>query len=177
MELLLQSNPSATMLSTDGAWYACHTRPRCEKKFAALMAAEGFEHYLPLVPSIRRYGTQTKRFTKPLFPGYVFAKVAPEVKSRIYQHELIARAIPVEDEARFLEQLEDVRRMVSSGIEFTLVPLLTRGRMVRVVGGPLHGLEGLVDDPSNPERIVISVDVLRQGILMRVPAESLRAVG
>jgi transcription antitermination factor NusG len=177
MELLLQSNNSVNTVAIGLDWYACHTRPRREKKFAALMAAEGFEHYLPLVPSIRRYGTETKRFTKPLFPGYVFAQVPTEEKSRIYQQELIARAISVDDEARFLDQLEDVRRMVSSGVEFTVVPLLTRGRSVRVVGGPLHGLEGLVDDSSNPQGVVISVDVLRQGLLMRVPAESLRAVG
>jgi transcriptional antiterminator RfaH len=141
------------------------------------MAAERFEHYLPLVASIRRYGKETKRFTKPLFPGYVFARVSAEEKNRIYQQELLARAIPVDDEARFLGQLEDVRRMVGSGVEFTVIPLLTRGRRVRVIGGPLHGLEGLVDDTSNPLGVVISVDVLRQGLLMKVAAESLRTIG
>ena len=50
----------------DTYWLVCHTKPRCEKKFAALLAAEKFEHYLPLVQSVRRYGQQTKRFTKPL---------------------------------------------------------------------------------------------------------------
>jgi transcriptional antiterminator RfaH len=158
------------------AWYACHTRPRCEKKFAALMSAEGFEHYLPLVDSIRRYPSGTKRFTKPLFPGYVFARVPAASKARIYQQELIARAIQVDDEARFLAQLDDVRKIVASGVELSLIPFLTRGRRVRIVGGPLHGLEGLVDDSSNPEGIVISVDVLRQGLLLKLPAESLCAL-
>ena len=94
---------------SDHYWLVCHTKPRCEKKFAALMGAEKFEHYLALVQSVRRYGTQTKKFTKPLFPGYVFAKVPVEKKARIYQQDLLARAIIVEDEARFLRQLEDVR--------------------------------------------------------------------
>ena len=89
-----------------GDWYACHTRPRCEKKFAALLSAEAFEHYLPLVSSIRRYPRETKRFTKPLFPGYVFARVPAAGKARIYQQELLARAIPVDDEARFLAAVE-----------------------------------------------------------------------
>jgi transcriptional antiterminator RfaH len=162
--------------TAEGAWYACHTRPRCEKKFAALLAAESFEHYLPLISSVRRYPRETKRFTKPLFPGYVFARIPAAGKSRIYQQELLARAIPVDDQTRFLRQLEDVRTIVSSGVELTVIPLLTRGRRVRVVGGPLHGLEGLVDDSSNPLGIVISVDVLRQGLLLKVPAESLRAL-
>ena len=159
-----------------GDWYACHTRPRCEKKFAALLTAEGFEHYLPLVQSVRRYPRETKRFTKPLFPGYVFARVPAAGKSRIYQQELLARAIPVDDEAKFLGQLDDVRKIVASGLELAVIPLLTRGRRVRVLGGPLHGLEGLVDDSSNPNGIVISVDVLRPGLLLKLPAESLQAL-
>jgi hypothetical protein len=161
---------------TAGDWYVCHTRPRCEKKFAALMRAEGFEHYLPLVTSIRRYPSGTKRFTKPLFAGYVFARVGAEHKARMYQQELIARAIPVDHEPLFLRQLEDVRKIVASGVELSVIPLLVRGRRVRVVGGALHGLEGFVDDSSNPRGIVISVDVLRQGLLLRMPAEQLQAL-
>ena len=159
-----------------GDWYACHTRPRCEKKFAALLGAEALEHYLPLVSSVRRYPRETKRFTKPLFPGYVFARVPAADKARIYQQELLVRAIAVDDEKRFLRQLDDVRTIVASGLELTVIPLLTRGRRVRVVGGPLHGLEGQVDDSSDHGGIVISVDVLRQGLLLKLPAESLMAL-
>jgi len=140
------------------------------------MAAETIEHYLPLVESVRRYPSGTKRFTKPLFPGYVFAKVPAAQKPRIYQQDLLARAIPVDDERRFLAQIDDVRKIVSSGVALTVIPLLTRGRRVRVMGGALHGLEGLVDDSSNPRGVVIAVDVLRQGLLLRVPAESLQAL-
>ncbi|HEX3730307.1 MAG TPA: UpxY family transcription antiterminator [Opitutaceae bacterium] len=158
------------------AWLVCHTRPRCEKKFAALMAAERFEHYLPLVTSVRKYAHQTKRFTKPLFPGYVFARVPGERRARIYQQDLVARALAVADEAVFLGQLAEVRAMIASGYELTVLPLLTRGRRVRVVGGPLHGLEGYVDDPADPHGVVLSVDVLRQGLLVKVPAENLNVL-
>ncbi len=157
----------------DQAWLVCHTKPRCEKKFAALMTAERFEHYLALVESVRRYRQQTKRFTKPLFPGYVFACIPLEKKARIYQQDLLARAIPVSDEALFLRQLAEVKTIVASGFQLSLLPLLSKGRRVKVAGGPLHGLEGFVDDPANPAGIVISVDVLQQGLHVRVPAENL----
>jgi transcriptional antiterminator RfaH len=160
----------------DSYWLVCHTKPRCEKKFAALMEAEQLEHYLPLIGSIRRYGQQTKRFTKPLFPGYVFAQVSADKKTRIYQQDLLARAIVVEDVARFLRQLDDVRKIVASGLEMSVMPLLTKGRRVKIVGGPLHGLEGLVDNPASPQGVFISVDVLQQGLLVKVPAENLRAL-
>ena len=155
-------------------WLVCHTKPRCEKKFAALMVAEKFEHYLPLVQSVRRYAEQTKTFTKPLFTGYVFANVQAEKKTRIYQQDLLARAIVVEDVPNFLRQLDDVKKIVASGFELTVMPLLTKGRRVKIVGGPLHGLEGFVDNPTHPRGIVISVDVLQQGLLVKVPAENLQ---
>lgn len=157
----------------DSVWLVCHTKPRCEKKFAALMAAEKFEHYLPLIDSVRRYAQQTKRFTKPLFPGYVFAHVPMEKKARIYQQDLLARAIVVENEAQFLHQLADVKAIVASGFELSVMPLLTKGRRVRIVGGPLHGVEGFVDDPAHPQGIVIAIDVLQQGLHVKVPAENL----
>jgi transcriptional antiterminator RfaH len=158
------------------AWQACHTKPRCEKKFAGLMSAEHFVHYLPLVPSIRRYQNQTKRFTKPLFPSYVFARLPLEKRARIYQQDLLVRVLAVEDEARFLRQMEDVQAIVASGLELSLRPLLQRGTRAKVVGGPLHGLQGVVDDPDNPQGIVLAVDVLQQGLLVKLPLENLQAL-
>lgn len=157
-------------------WHVCHTRPRCEKKFAALMAAEGFEHYLPLVPSVRRYGRQTKKFSKPLFPGYVFARVVHERRARIYQQELLARAIAVPDEDLLLRQLADVRTLLASGFELSVLPLLAKGKRVRILGGPLYGLEGLVENPSHPSGVIIAVDVLQQGVLVRIPPDQLEVL-
>lgn len=154
-------------------WLVCHTKPRCEKKFAALMTAERFEHYLPLMESLRKYARQTKRFTKPLFPGYVFACVPATQKARIYQMDLLARAITVIDVPAFLRQIEEVKIIVASGFELSVMPLLTKGRRVKVTGGPLHGLEGYVDNPHDPRGVIISVDVLRQGLLVHVPVENL----
>lgn len=155
-------------------WFVCHTKPRCEKKFDELVAREGFAHYLPLVQSVRRYGTQKKTFTKPLFPGYVFTRIEPEKKNRIYQQDLIVRAMIVENESIFLRQMEDVKVICASGLEAAVYPLMRKGTHVRVVGGPLNGLEGYVDDPANPRGIVVSVDVLQQGLLVRLPLESLQ---
>jgi transcription antitermination factor NusG len=155
-------------------WFVCHTKPRCEKKFAALMAREQFAHYLPLLQSVRRYGTQKKTFTKPLFAGYVFARLEPERKDRIYQQDLLVRSLQVANEDVFLRQIEDVKIICASGLEAALHPLMKKGTHVRVQGGPLHGLEGYVDDPANPQGIVVSVDVLQQGLLVRLPFESLQ---
>lgn len=155
-------------------WFAFHTKPRCEKKFAALLSREQFSHYVPLIKSVRRYGNQKKTFTKPLFAGYVFGRLEPAFKTRVYQQDLLVRAMVVENEALFLSQLEAVKLVCASGFEAAIHPLIKKGTHVRVQGGPLHGLEGFVDDPSNPQGIVVSVDVLQQGLLVRLPLDSLQ---
>jgi len=155
-------------------WCVCHTKPRCEKKFAMLMKAETFEHYLPLITSVRRYPGQVKKFTKPLFPGYVFARIEPARRSRIFQQDLLARVLHVEDEATFLRQLEDVKVIAASGLEIALHPILRKGTNVRIITGPLKGVHGMVDNPANPGGVVIAVDVLQQGLLIKIPMSDLQ---
>lgn len=154
-------------------WFVCHTKPRCEKKFSVLLKAEGVEHYLPLIGSVKRYGKQTKHFTKPLFAGYVFAKIVLEKKARVYQQDLLVRLLPVVSEVQFLRQMEDVRTIVASGLEMSLRPLLQKGTRVRVTSGPLWGLVGVVDDSENPQGIIVAVDVLQQGLHVRMTLDDL----
>jgi transcription antitermination factor NusG len=154
-------------------WFVCHTKPRCEKKFSALLATEHFTHYLPLVPSVRRYADRTKKFTKPLFAGYVFAEIPPTEKNRVYQQDLLVRAIWVDDQGLFLRQLADVKTIVASGVEATLQPLLKKGTRVKIVSGPLWGVEGFVEDSKNPRGVVVAMDVLQQGLLVPVPMDNL----
>jgi transcriptional antiterminator RfaH len=45
---------------------------------------------------------------------------------------------------------------------------------VRVVSGPLRGLEGVVDNSTNPQGIVLAVDVLQQGLLVKMPLADLQ---
>lgn len=159
--------------ATEERWFVCHTRPRCEKRFAELMEAVATEHYLPLVGTERRYGTRVRMSEKPLFTGYVFARMRRDHKPLAYQGDLAARIFIVEDEASFLRQLADVKALVASGFEITLHPLLRKGVRVRVVAGPLRGMEGLVDDIKNPNGIVIAMDVLQQGVHVKVSAQDL----
>jgi len=88
--------------------------------------------------------------------------------------DFLARTLPVEHEPNFLNQLADVQRIVSSGFETTIHPLFKKGLPVRVLGGPLRGLEGIIDDPKNPKGIIVVVDVLQQGLHIAVPMSDLK---
>ncbi len=167
------STPSPAPNSA-AVWFVCHTKPRCEKKFAKLLTREEFRHSLPLVASERRYGNRIRRFTKPLFPGYVFTRVEPTHRNRLYQQDLLVRLLPVPDEGAFLAQLAAVEALAASGLQASLHPLLKHGARVRIVSGPLKGVEGMVENPHSPKGVVIAMDVLQQGVLVAVPLADLK---
>ncbi len=102
--------------------------------------------------------------------------VGPVVRACNRVADALVRAITVEDVPKFLRQLEDVKAIVTSGFELSVMPLLTKGRRARIVGGPLNGLEGIIDNPANPKGIVLSVDVLQQGLHVRMPVEHLKVL-
>ncbi len=156
------------------AWYVAHTRPRCEKKFAALLTAAGVSHELPLMRSQRRYGARVRVHAKPLFPGYVFAQVADEKVRECYQQNLLVRLIRVEDERTFTRQLEEIRRIMESGLDAVVTPLFERGCTVRVASGPLRGLAGVVENSARLDGVVVFLDVLQQAVRVKIPAMDLR---
>ena len=67
----LAMDPNWTQL----LWFVAHTRPRAEKKLAEFCVEQGYEHRLPVYRSVKTYARKRVIFEKPLFPGYMFARV------------------------------------------------------------------------------------------------------
>lgn len=101
-------------------WYAIHTKPRWEKKVAALLQDKGFENYCPLNKVMRQWSDRKKAVLEPLFKGYVFVQVDEKLKWNIlsingivnYVHWLGKPAkIPnseIDTIRRFLNEFQDI---------------------------------------------------------------------
>ena len=66
-------------------WYAVHTKPRWEKKVAALLDDAGIDHYCPINKVMRQWSDRKKVVQEPLFKGYVFVQVAEDEKFKVLQ--------------------------------------------------------------------------------------------
>jgi transcriptional antiterminator RfaH len=170
--------PAAPLPPGDGVqvWWVCHTKPRCEKKFQELCVAEQWVHFLPLRHQLRTYGARKRHSTVPLFNGYVFGRIAPEMKPRAFARDHLVRMIRVQNETLFLEQVEQIRRLIASGVEIEVAPKLIRGVNVRVKSGPFMGMVGQVEDPDRATRIIISLDVLQQAVRVQIDADQLECL-
>jgi len=58
----------------DPAWWVLYTRHQHEKTVAESLSVHGFEVFLPLYESTRRWKDRTKILSLPLFPCYVFVR-------------------------------------------------------------------------------------------------------
>ena len=157
-------------------WFAFRIRPRHEKMVATALRSKGYEEFLPLVRSKRKWGDRSKVIDLPLFPGYVFCDIERTEIGRIRSTPGVvdvvrAGSVPLPAER---SEIESVRQALSAELPVESWPYLdpsTTGR-VHIASGPMAGLDGILMEVRGRERLVLSIDLLRQSVLVEVPASS-----
>ncbi len=147
-------------------WWCLHTRPRQEKSAARDLRSRRLAHYLP--QSLRVSRTPAGRVTRsviPLFPGYLFLYGSEVDRVEAVKGNHLANVLEVVDQAGLLADLRQVQRLVASGCPVSPVHTHPIGTRVRVVSGPLEGLQGTVVRRFNEQsdRFVAVVRMLGRG--------------
>lgn len=169
---MLESNsplePNAEGNPSSELWYALHTRPRCEKRLESWMLREGFSCYLPTQKKLRIYPSKKVVFELPLFPGYLFGSFPSERSYDLKRSDFIANILKVNNQKQFLDEMENVRLMLSVEEPIESCPFLDVGRRVRVSSGKMRGLEGVVLRKKGRTKLVISVEMFHQSVCVEV---------
>lgn len=160
------------------SWYAAYTSANHEKRVAEQLAQRGIENFLPLYDSVRRWKDRRVRLQLPLFPGYVFVRLALKEKLRVLQVAGVARLVGFGDKPVSLpeEEVEILRRGVSGEVRMEPHPYLTEGRRVRIMRGPLTGMEGILLRKKGGMRLVLSIDLIMRSIAVDVDAADVRPI-
>jgi transcription antitermination factor NusG len=147
-------------------WYAAYTCAKHEKLVAAELGARAVEHFLPLYSSVRRWKDRRVRLDLPLFPGYVFVRLALRDKLRVLQIPAVARLVGFNGQPAALsdDEMEVLQRGLTAQLQAEPHPYLAVGRRVRVVSGPLTGLEGIIVRKKNRFRFVISLNLIMRSV-------------
>lgn len=155
-------------------WYVLHVKPRTEKKVVAALAAMGVFRYLPLVRKETR--VQRRRIVRqlPAFPGYVFTRLHADERHRILETRQIVRTIEVTEARRMIHQLRQVEHAIRLPADLRLVDAFEPGERVRVVSGPLCGLEGQVVRRGKATSLILMVDILGRALEASVSPSDLK---
>lgn len=170
------------MASDNAQWFVAWTHSHCERLVQDQLTARGFEAFVPMLKTwSRRRGTQTAIET-PMFPSYVFLHHAMDKSS--HAELLKARGI-----VRMLGErwdrlasvpegeIDAIRRLTLAAEPVLPHPYLRDGDRVRIVGGPLNGVEGiLLTTRSHKGLLVVSVDLLQRSVAVELDCTQVRPV-
>src|SRR5580704_136550 len=81
------------MAMTQLHWYAAYTSANHEKKVSVELGCRSVESFLPLYSSVRRWKDRRVQLQLPLFPGYVFVRLALRDRLRVVQIPSVVRLV------------------------------------------------------------------------------------
>jgi len=173
--ITLDSEPSSVAQNHvygETLWYAGYTASRHEKRVAEHFAQRGVEHFLPLYETIHRWNNGRHRVKLPLFPGYIFVRIALRDRLRVIEVPGFVRLVGFSSLPCPLPEIEINKMMeaLSTGVLAEPYPYLTEGTRVEISGGPLQGMTGVLLRCQNKHRVVISVDLIMRSMVVEVEA-------
>ena len=160
------------------AWSAVYTRHQHEKTVAEMLTMKGFDVFLPLYESVRRWKDRRKVLQMPFFPCYVFVRGASTRRLPVLTTPGIHMILCEGDKVAIIpeEEIQAIRRAVDGDLRVEPHPFLKCGEQVRVIRGAMTGVEGILVRKKNTFRLVLSVSMLTQSVAVEVYAGDVEPV-
>jgi transcriptional antiterminator NusG len=158
-------------------WYAIWTRSRHEQVVREQLENKGYEAFLPTIPRWSRWKDRKKKVDWPLFPGYCFARFNERERLPILKCSGVVSIVSFDGEMVPIPdfEIDGIRRVVDSELQFDPCPFIREGTMVEVVHGPLKGIVGRLIRKGAHARLMLAVDLIGQAISIEVDAADVRA--
>lgn len=159
-------------------WYAVYTSANHEKRVAEQLCSRGVQSFLPLYESVRRWKDRRVKLQMPLFPGYVFVRIALRDRLRVQQIPGVARLVGFNGAPCALrqEEIDGIQSCLSQGCRIEPHPYLTIGSRVRIVRGPLQGMEGILIRKKNLYRVVLTLNLIERSVAVEVSGEDVKRI-
>lgn len=163
----------------EGSWYAVRTKPRHEKTVAGELDKKGITVFLPLFCALHRWSDRKCQVHLPLFTGYLFVRIVPQLSTRVFVLRTIGVAgfvgargvgVPIPD-----GQIQAVRTILREKVAFTPHPFLNVGQKVRIRGGSLDGLEGILQARNGDDSLIVSVESIQRSLAIRITGYQVEA--
>jgi transcription antitermination factor NusG len=154
-------------------WYAVQTRARNEKVISERLKEQGLTTFLPLVTEVRRWSDRKKKIERPLFSGYIFVKFVISngpARMRVCRTNGVFSIVGMRGVATPIpeEQIDALRTVVTRQVEWSEHPFLKVGQRVRIRGGSMDGVEGILLARNRDRTLIISVDAIQRSLEVRI---------
>lgn len=174
-----QTQPQPVVEASPPQWFAVQTRYRFEKRVVAQLNHKSCEVYLPLLTEHHTWSDRQRVVTIPLFPGYAFVHIdqSRDARQAVLQTAGLIGfvsfggmvvAVPA-------KQIEDLQLLLQEKGLFSLHPFVHSGQRVRIRGGCLHGLEGVLVQHEKG-KLLISIESIQRSLAIEIQGYELELV-
>jgi transcription antitermination factor NusG len=151
-------------------WFAVLTRFGRERRATMFLENTGYECYLPVRCSRRRWSDRWKKVETPLFPGYFFCRMNPHDRLPVLStpgvHQILGigkTPIPVDD-----QEIAALQRVEEGCLSTSPWPYVEVGHIARIGDGPLKGVSGIVTRIKSEIKLILSVSLLRRSVAVEI---------
>jgi transcription antitermination factor NusG len=172
--------PSWGLASGELNWYAVHTKARHEKRVASQFEEKRVCTFLPILNQVHKWSDRQSKVGIPMFSCYAFVRMVQTIEERLKVLRTPGvlgfvgserQGTPIPD-----EQIENLRKAISENIPCYPHPFISAGRRVRIRGGSLDGMEGILAGQAREKSLVVSVDLLHRSVAIRVEGYEIELV-
>ena len=162
------------------SWFAVHTRSRHEKRVVAQLQEKKICSFLPLQGQSHRWSDRNSVVCVPLFPSYAFVQIdsCGEERLAVLRTQGVITFVGNQGAGSPIpaKEIEDIGRIIAGEIPFTLTAH-KEGQRVRIRGGVLEGVEGLLVTSDNRHSLAVSIELLRRAVTVRLDGYDVEPVG
>ena len=157
-------------------WYTAYTLPNFEKKVYADLQKRKVEAYLPLQNVTRRWSDRMKRLQVPLFPNYIFIRSTDCKGITVLNVKGILNFIFFDGHPALVSdsEIDLIKKLANESIQ--MEPSLVQGDKVKIVRGPLAGMEGRLFNRKGKSRFGVRIETIKQSLSLEVPTQYLEKV-
>ena len=147
-------------------WLAAYVKMHHEKRVRDRLTVMGIENFLPVQEEVRQWSDRKKKVERVLIPMMIFVRVDTQGQRSVITHPSVLHYLTLRGEHTPTEipaeQMERFRFMLDhsdSAVSFSAGDLQP-GEKVRVIKGPLAGLEGELITVEGKSKIAIRIHQL-----------------
>ena len=158
--------PTNTIKPEERKWYVAYVRLFHERKTAERLAAMGIESFVPVREEIHQWSQRMKKVMRVLIPQMIFIHATQKERMEALtlasiSHYIVLRGehTPAVIPDRQMRQFMFMVDYSTETIEMFTSPL-EPGQSIKVIKGPLSGMEGELIEIDGKSKVVVRLDLL-----------------
>ena len=159
-------------------WYLIQFKPNCHWLAERNLKRQGFKTFLPLLEVTRKSASKFINEVKPLFPGYMFVKLDPQLRpwikinstigvSRLVSFDQSPTPLPKGLVLGLSSRCDNNGKLLSS-------KRFNRGDTIRLLKGPLANFIGKIETIDSTNRIWVLMEIMGQVNRVQVAIDQIK---